>query len=250
MMLQIFLPVVATLLLATITTAFTPPSSKYCPTQQPTESSLLKAVIRGDDLDLDIIDWSQGGVGLAEASVIKIIGTIQHSPGKANPTPTDMIRYTGVREVSSDKLNGRIVCTGRGVELYKDPGEGTAKEVTLAPLDAVRDSMQGMGTTQDAAKVVINFLGGDDLQMREVLDACEQMVLNLDVKTGAKISFNSIAYKDFPADQAWLTVVDLPEVSDAQDLRGEEKALAEGEIYFFDGKYYTVIKEDITTAVA
>jgi hypothetical protein len=215
-------------------------------------TSSLFDVIRSSELD-NAVDEGEGGVRLAMESAIKIIGTVEHKPGSATPKPSNLLRYTQVQQVSEDQVKDapiRIVCTGRGKELYKDPGETTIKEVTYAPLDAVRDALNAAGSTQDAEALVINFLGGDDLQVLEVLEAAQELVLDLDVKTSAKISFNSLCYKTFPLEQATLTLVALSGGKDGEaPSRGVAKSLAAGEVYFQDGKYYTVVEEDKTDAL-
>jgi hypothetical protein len=217
----------------------------------PSTSSLFD-VIRAAELD-NAVDEGEGGVRLAMESAIKIIGVVEHKPGSANPKPSQLLRYTQVQQVSEDQLKAapiRIVCTGIGKELYKDPGETTIKEVTYAPLDAVRDALNAAGSTQDAEMLVINFLGGDDLQMMEVLEAVEELVLDLDAKTNAKISFNSLCHKMFPEEKATLTVAALTSGKDGETpLRGVAKSLAAGEVYFHDGMYYTVTEEDINDAL-
>lgn len=220
-------------------------------------NTALQSVIRSADDDFGL-DPSSGGVGLAQESVIKVTGDVKHKPGSANPKPAELLRYTKLQEVQESQVSSSvhsIVCTGRGTELYKDPGSSTAKEVVYAPLDAVRDAMNAAGSTQEADKLVINFLGGDDLMIMEVLNAVEQLVLNLDVKTSTKISFNSLCHNSFPMQQAYLTVVALGKGGSGDDeeapkLKGVDKALADGEVYFQDGKYFTVAKEDINAAVA
>ena len=247
------------LLLAVATTAFVPLqySSKSQAASKCFTSSTtcLNSVIKGEDVDAEIVDPGLGGVRLAEESAIKIVGDVKHKPGSADPKPMDLLRYTQVKEISEADVNKagiKIVTVGLGKELYKDPGTGTTKEVSYAPLDAVRDATMGLGSTQDVETVVINFLGGNNLQMREVLDATQQMVINLDVKTSTKINFNSVSHKMFPLEQVTITVVGVPkkgENSEGDKLRGADKSLSEGEVYFRDGKYYTLVEEDITNEI-
>jgi hypothetical protein len=244
------LPLIVAAALSATTQAFTVTSLR----RTATSTSSLSDVIRAAELD-NVIDDGEGGVKLARESAIKIIGVVDHKPGSAKPKPSKLLRYTQVQEVSEDQVKAaaiRIVCTGRGTEFYKDPGETTIKDVTYAPLDAVRNALNAAGSTQDADTLVLNFLGGDDLQMMEVLEAAEKLVLDLDVKTSAKISFNSLCYKIFPLEKATLSVVALTGGKDGGEtplLRGVAKSLAAGEVYFFDGMYYTVTEEDKTDAV-
>ncbi|CAB9522660.1 expressed unknown protein [Seminavis robusta] len=241
-----------TLLAATLVAAagaFTSPQLHAVNFHQQTS---LFAVIRGDEIN-NAVSEGAGGVHLARDSAIKITGEVKHKPGSANPKPAELLRYTQFQQVSDDLASSvKIVCTGRGTEVYRDPGDSTVKDVAYAPHDAVRDALNAAGSTQDADRLVINFLGGDDLQVMEVLEAVEQLVLNLDVKTKTKITFNSLCHGAFPMEQAALTVVKVEDDSDsegAEQLKGVEKALADGEVYFQDGKYFTVVKEDITDAV-
>lgn len=258
------------MLLPHITTAFTSPQqfitvstrNYYTNEQQQYETVLQaeSAVIKGEDIDSVPMDPGSGGVRLAQESVLKVTGTVKHKPGSATAQTDALKRYTKLTEVSDSIINNmkemiRVVCTGIGIELYRDPGETTIKEVTLAPLDAVRDAtMNAAGTTQDVDELVINICGSDDLQMNEVLDAVQQMAINLDEKTSCKISFNSISHYSIPKDKCFLSVIAMETGEDVPlkgGLKGAEKAIANGELYVIseDGKYGTVTEEDINTAV-
>jgi hypothetical protein len=224
-------------------------------TQTHTINTQLR-VIQAEDDDF-VFDVGAGGVRLAMESVIKVAGTVKHKPGKAEPQISDLIRYTKLTHVkdaevkeSLKRLGATIVCNGIGKEGYKDPGSGTEAVVVLAPADAVRDALVGAGSAMAAGTLVLNFAGSDDLQVLEVLDATEKIVLMLDAATKAKITFNSISSSEFAFGTSALTVVGLPEETSTGGLRGLDKAIACGEIYFRDGKYWTVVEEDINTAVA
>lgn len=233
--------------LAVATCAFTPPRL----VEQRNTIAPLYNVIRAETNDFGL-DPNTGGVGLAAESVIKVAGEVKHKPGSARSEPAGLLRYNKLQEVSESQVNSAIqsiVCTGRGKEYFSEVGETTSKEVVYAPLDAVRDALNAAGSTQDVGKLVINFLGGDDLQILQVLSAVEQLVLNLDVKTSTKVSFNSLCHTSFPVAQSSVTLVATNGQADAE-LSGTEQALANGEVYFQDGKYYTVSKEDINAAVA
>ena len=211
---------------------------------------LDSSVIKGEQLGAAPFDQGQGGVRLAEESAIKISGTVSHKPGKADPNLSDLTRYTKVTQVDEatvQSMGGRIVATGRGQELYKDPGETVEAIVFLAPMEAAKDALMTAGSVKDATRLVFNFLGGNDLQLLEVLDAMDFMIKDaLDVNTKAKIFFNSLSFKEFPKEQVTLTLV----ACDGDEGDVVKSGVGAGEVYLRDGKYYTVSEDDINTALA
>jgi hypothetical protein len=211
------------------------------------------------------IDFGQGGVRLAEESAIKIVGSIRHGPGKATPETSDFIRYTDLRKISDGEAKvasvlqqayggstsgARVIATGQGVELYKDPGETTKKEIYYGPMEAIKDAMTNAASAMNYEKLVFNFLGGDDLIAGEVYDAATELVLMLDIATSTKIDFNSVCHSSIPSETCTVTIVGLPSSpsANADTMTGVEKAIASGEVYSRDRVWYTVIKEDINTA--
>eukprot|EP00977_Amphora_coffeiformis_P003671 scaffold710_cov171-Amphora_coffeaeformis.AAC.40 len=215
----------------------------------------VSTVISPDDVDFQF-DTGLGGVRLAQESYIKLNGTIKHKGSSATVSFKDLMRYTGVREVPEsqvmeqlEKIGAKVICTGRGQELYKDPGSGADKVVILGPLDAADDAGKGAIPAAEAAEVVINVLGGDDLQFLEVKDALELLVPKL-VIGKAKVRFHSLSFSSFPLGQVTITAVALPEDASSNGLHGAEKAIADGEIYFQDGQWWTVVEQDINTALA
>lgn len=216
-------------------------------------------VIKSEELDFER-DIGRGGVRLAQESAVKMLGQVKHKPGSATPVLQELIRYTDVTLLEENKvkeqlqtMGATIVCTGQGKELYADPGATAEMRVVLAPLDAVRDALTTAGSAMACAKLVINVAGGDDLQVKEVIDALEELVLDLDVPTNAKIHFNSLSHSSFPKLAATITAVALPKEAveaSSEGKKGTEKSVAEGEVYFSQGKWYTVVQEDINTAVA
>jgi hypothetical protein len=220
------------------------------------------SVIKSEEMDFER-DIGRGGVRLAQESAVKMVGQVKHKPGvSATPVMQELIRYTTVsslEEISvKDQLQtmgATIVCTGQGKELYADPGTTAEVRVVLAPAEAVRSALSGAGSAGSAMacdKLVINVAGGDDLQVKEVMDALEELVMDLDIPTNAKIVFNSLSHSSFPMLAATITAVALPEQAEASsgDKQGAEKSVAEGEVYLSEGKWYTVVQEDINTAVA
>jgi hypothetical protein len=226
----------------------------------PSEDPKMAAIIRADAVDFEF-DEGAGGVRLARESAVKMAGKVRHRPGGAEAQPRELLRYGAVAEVPEQavraalsQVGGTVICVGRGKELYKDPGETLEADVTLAPVDAVRDALNGAGSAMQYDRIVINFAGGDDLQVLEVLAAVQEMVLDLDIATKAKISFNSVSHKTFPVGTAAVTVVGLPErlAGNEQEVRQDavQKTVAGGEVYFRDGKYWTVLEQDINSAGA
>lgn len=226
-------------------------------TQRPSSSTsksalhLDSSVIKGEELGAAPFDEGQGGVRLAEESAIKICGTVKHKPGKADPDLSDLVRYKTMAqtdEAALKQVGARVVATGRGQELYKDPGETIEEVVYLAPMEAAKDALTAAGSVKDSTRLVFNFLGGNDLQLLEVLDAMDFMIKDaLDVNTKAKIAFNSMSFKEFPDEQVTLTLVAFDGESDgAQSKSG----VGAGEVYFRDGTWYTTSEDDIETAKA
>ena len=221
----------------------------------------LFSVIRPDETDFTF-DEGSGGVRLAEESVIQVLGQVKHGPGKADPALSDLRRYRSLTSLDEATVTrglsgsaGKILGTGRGTELYKDPGETVLTETTLAPLDAVRDCLMGVASCQDYSRLVINFCGGGDAQVLEVLAAIKELVLDLDAKTKAQIDFHSISHSSIDSGRSYVTVVGLNTEPDKEEetdgdtggggLRtGVERSLAEGQVYFADGQYWTVTEDD------
>jgi hypothetical protein len=229
-----------------------------------TVSSLL-AVIRPESVDFDF-DVGQGGVRLAQESVVKITGTVTHKPGNAEPKISNLIRYKQIQTIKSDQIvvnalqqiGGTIIAAGRGNELYKDPGTTTEQVILYAPIEAVKDSLIGAKSAMQSSNLVINFCSGDDAQVLEVLSAIKKMVLDLDIATKTKISFNSISHMTFPMGTSAVTVIAVPEAVENMGVDNKNdtvdsnimQSILSGEIYFRDGVFYTLIDDDINPAIA
>jgi hypothetical protein len=214
--------------------------------------------IEGLPIDAEEVDEGLGGVRLAEESAIKIVGDIKHKPGKSETYPNDLLRYNTLKEVDEavvkstlQKYESTVLCYGQGVEVYKDPGQTTINEVYYAPSEAVKDALTNAKSAMSSTSLVFNFLGGDDLMCGEVLQAANELVLDLDIPTSTKIKFNSLCHKSIPSGTCAITVVSLGnEPNDTSFVSGVEKAVASGEIYLRDGIWYTVEESDINTALA
>lgn len=215
-------------------------------------------MISPDDVDFEF-DTGLGGVRLAQESAVKMSGTIQHNKGGAATLSfRDLVRYTGLVAVTENvvqeelqKVGGTIICTGQGQEVYQDPGDALEKIVILGPIDAVQDACKGASPAvpADTENVVINVLGGNDLQFLEVKDALESMVPNLAIVGKTKVSFHSLSHESIPDGQVTVTALALPAEVSSNGLSGMQKAIVDGEVYFYNGQWWTVVEDDINTAV-
>ena len=222
------------------------------PSKRKSETQLYD-VIAAEAADGEVFDEGLGGVRLAGENAIKVSGIFENDSVEAK----DLTRYIKVTELSDEiisKTGGgiTIISTGMGKELYKDPGASTTKEIVYAPLDAVKNALSSVpnASVSNANKVVLNFLGGDDLMIFEVMDAVKTMVDGLDTKKQTEVTFNSLCDSQFPNEVASVTVVATAGNSDDKQLTGVDKCILEGEIYFHEGKYWTVSDDDINTAIA
>lgn len=205
------------------------------------------AVIRPEDEDEEW-DLTKGGVLLAMDSAIKVTGTV--SGGGADAT--NLLRYEKLTEASEADVNAAlassgsaVICTGTGAELYKDPGLSTVEEITLGPMDAVAKALSSspnVAALTGAKSVVINFLGGNDLIMEEVVDAANALVQNMGDSAPSKMKFNTISHKGIADGTASVTVM-AAGGGKADGALG--KVVSNGEAYFYQGKWYAVLDEDM-----
>lgn len=218
----------------------------------------LNNVIEAQTEDFIQNEEGLGGVKLAKESAIKIKGDIQHKPGRAESFPQDLLRYKNLNTVDKsmvqnvlNNVGSTILCSGQGVEDYKDPGQSTTKVVDYAPLEAIKDAIRNAASASamESNNLVFNFLGGDDLMVGEVMEAGSELVVALDIPTETKVSFNSLSHKNIPSGTCSVTVVSVGSKSN-DPLLGAEKAVAQGEVYSRDGTWYTVEESDITTTIA
>jgi len=224
-------------------------------TTQLFSSSFQTGVIKGIEESEFIIDFQQGGVRFALENVVVLEGRITHKPGSAEPDLTNLEHYSKLTQVPEamvqetlTKVGGTVICTGKGLEIYADPGATTTKSVQYSPDDAIKNAMAAAGPAMDYDKIIINFCGGDDLVVMEVLEACQHFVLSSDINTKAKVSVHSMSYKEFPEQEATVIVIGMKEgatMTEEDALSGAEKVVAQGHVYWHDGRYWTVTGEDI-----
>ena len=238
--------------------AFTPQPFQSSSKTTTTTTTLFEeesAVIEPLEPDAVYFDAGSGGVRLAAESALKIYGTIQHAPGKAECLPQDLLRYTQLQPVDESTVQSTlqahghsILCSGQGVEFYKDPGETVVKEVKYGPMEAIKDSLQNAGSAMDSDSLQFNFLGGDDLNLGEIVQAAEALTLDLDIRTSCQIAFNSCCHASIPSGTCTVTVVSV-NGNDGENSSAKS-GIAAGEVYLRDGQYYTLDEADINTAVA
>lgn len=250
------LPIVASaaIALASQASSFTPvtPSCNNI-----RSSTKLFDIIKGEAVDAETPDENAGGVGLAKRSAVKIVGV--SAKGKGTDAQ-ELVRYDKMSEVEMsavtsimEKADCQLLCSGAGKELYQDPGSSTnydAKVIKLAPIEAAKDALSSMASAvtigEDTKSVVMNFLGGDDLIIGEVLEACDILVDGFDFPAKTKVKFNSISFTEVPADVCSVTVV--ASAGKTGGLEGVDESVARGELYGLNGKWFTVTEGDITTA--
>jgi len=208
--------------------------------------------------ETDLADERGGGVGLAIDNAIKIVGSVTYKPCKKggnndepslNITPTDLLRYTKLTSVDNVDMNN-VVCYGAGKELYKAPTEENpyTKEVSYAPVEAAKDAITKATSLslsdESNDSLIINILGGEELMLNEALDAVFIIVNNLLVESAdnishiKNISFNSLCDKNIDVTTATVSVITASKAAD-QDHAAE--------LYSYNGKWLTVLKEHLNT---
>jgi hypothetical protein len=235
-------------------------------------SSTSSVIIEPGDGTVEEQDTGRGGVRLAQESVIKILGSFPRPAGGGADDDevelSDLFRYTQVTEVAESFVSSCVIYTGTGIEYYQQPDDivGTTAEVRFAPTEAVRNALQaGKITASNNAlnRISINFCGGKDAQVLEVMEAGTEFARTLRrdnlVPTSTVIEFRSISDDTFPTGASCVTVV---AVTQEDNGTGEETttttsaaaaadAVARGEVYRSQatGQYYTLLPEHINTAV-
>lgn len=224
------------------------------PSRQP--SALTGALIEPDTTEVEYDD-GRGGVQLARESVIQIKGKLTDECEFS-----ELVRFTKLTKLEESSVASSIIFTGSGVEYYQDPEtiEGSDAEVRYAPLEAVKAALNGGQINADANKdhISINFAGGSDAIVIEVMDAAEELTRILReekvITPSATVDFRSISDDTFPEGSSCVTVVSVArKLSSVEDVDSakEPDSVAAGEVYRSqaDGTYYTLLEKDINTAV-
>lgn len=192
----------------------------------------LYGFIEADSVDEEL-DPKAGGIGLAMDNSIIISGSVD---SKGVAVARGIQHYSKVLPLAESSMQDiKVLCKGDGVEIYKDPGETTIKSITLAPISAVENALMdalqvGLESNQ---KMYVNFAGGDDLMLHEVLDGVQQMVEGLKVASGGNVQFRSLCEPSFPMEKCGVAAMIVGKTS------------SDGHIYFNEGKWYTVSEDDL-----
>jgi len=204
----------------------------------------LWGVIEPDVID-EIIDDGMGGVRLVRESAILLQGNVI----KSIPDATDLKRYKELTLISEeeamekmDKAGMFIICSGSGKELYQDPGQSTMQNIVLAPIDA---ASKALATSPDekkleSAKIVqLNFVGGNQLMVNEVLKGVELLASELGfVSTKTEVTFNSLCHHSFPDTEVSVVVIGMSENT------------VEKNVFFHQGKWWTLLEDNIDLSVS
>lgn len=228
-------------------------------------STKLYEVITGTK-DEELIDEGRGGVRLANENAIKLFGSnSKKNKSKGFPEVTGLNLYSKMTSFDFEKDENvqkivsscgiSLIGCGVGNELYQDPGSTSEKNIVYAPSAAVKDvlssiSKDSMSSISKAKKLVLNFLGGDDLKTMEVLVGMSSLLDELEVDTSKMgIEFNSLSFNTFPEEVCTVTVVAVGNDSDegSSDRSELEKCIANGEMYFHSGNWWAVQESDLAS---
>jgi len=226
-------------------------------------STQLDGLITGTKEE-EIVDEGLGGVRLANTTVLKFNGSNAGNE-KGEGIFSDYVtfsRYTKLTSFSEndDFVQNRlssgsttVIARGNGKDFLELIEDDTDKNALFAPVYAVNQALSSMSSedveaAKKAKKLVLNFAGGDDLRTFYVWKAAESMVNELDVKN-IQIEYHSLSFNTFPDDECSVTVVALlgeEEENDTSQKTPLEISLTRGEMFFNDGKWFTVLDTDIT----
>lgn len=240
------------------------------------------------DEDFISIDAGLGGVRLAMESAIKVVGEYKDGASNVKLVDlirytkvTEVIDMEQKYEHILKQNNIQVLCTGYGKECYHDPGETTVFRVELAPIEAAKDALQSYNKKQqnqqqqrmdETKQIVINILGGDDLMVHEATDAVQQISSELlsNSNKKCKIQMHSLCHSSFPLEYASVTVLAMDAPSSSSNKKKKQhankdggasnevvveekmddiaKSIAQGDVYYYQGKWWTVLDQDINTA--
>lgn len=180
------------------------------------QSSVISSL---DEADFDF-DEGAGGVRLAKESAILIEGVVNLK----KRVPAYMTKLRRYKNVQATIDMSSVLATGQGEEVYVDPGTSTSKSVVYAPLAAV-EQLLGAKPASSSDEVMLNFLGGPDLQTREVLLAAQAYCEETNTK---RATFYSLSHASFSLGSATVTLTSggdpvFVQGNDAWTVRNEDR---------------------------
>lgn len=190
------------------------------------------AYIESNSVDEEI-DPKGAGLGLAIDNAILISGSVDKM---GTAIAKEMSHYTKVIKADVSSLGGKVICKGDGQEIYQDPGLSTEKIIALAPITAVDNALDSVALNEEngeKGKLFVNFAGGDDLMVHEVLGGVQKMVSALGFS--AKVEFRSLCEPSFPMEKCGVVAVVVDDSSD-------------GQIFYNEGTWYTILEDDIISS--
>jgi len=205
-----------------------------------TKTQLGEGLIEGDKLDgvmEDLVDPGLPPVKQAQESVSILFGNVEINGDEINPVSNDLKLYSKLTPLPSPSaLKGKVLCKGTGIEVYREPGSSTERDVTLSPTDAVENALSSIEANSAGAKVQISFVGGDDLMVHEVIEGVAIMTSGLNLKSSIDVEFRSLCHESFPLEKCCVVALDVDKDAD-------------GEIYWHDDKWWTVSEDDFTPTI-
>jgi len=179
-------------------------------------------IIKGfTDEDFYGIDSDVGGVGLAKNSAILISGSADGSAA----VPDGLSRYSDIQSIN--EIKGNVVCKG----FYKGDSETEFDFATKAASVALSTTPNFSLSNSQGSTICINICGGDELLLRDSLDAANAILKGLDFPDDSDVRFNSLSDSRFEIGAASIVVV----VSDEGDSK----------VFEFGGNYYELTSSSI-----
>lgn len=204
-------------------------------------------IIRATDSDYKPDPKLTWGVDLTNEKYLELTGVVKHAPGEADAEMEQLSMYNKLTRIASqvNDCGVTILATGTGKENYVKPTGAEDPVVYYGPMEAVKDSLHTAASAMAYDKIFINFIGGN-LISKQVLDACEHLVLSLDIKTKAKVFFSSVSHDEFPQDTVAVTVLGAMKEQAIDDWSGTKKSIAKGKLYVdMKGNTWTLTEEEL-----
>jgi hypothetical protein len=194
----------------------------FAPSTTIIRSTRLNGYIESDSVDAE---YESGGLDLAIENTILVSGSVDK---KGTAIAKEMKHFSKVINTDLASSGCKVFCKGEGQEIYKDPGLSTEKIISLAPYSAVENALNSIESENKDGDIFINFTGGDDLMLHEVLGSIEKLVSGLGLSS--KVQFNSLCEPSFPMEKCSVVAVSSGDCN--------------GQIYYNSGSWFTLSDDD------